>query len=236
MPDISLLFMSKSYDQMVRIGIIARGKYGRRTVDTILSHSDTEVVLTEVPEHIPEFIEDPAEYVERIHIDPEVFNTDVIITYSLHPDITPQIARMAGRAGVGALIVPGGPSRAPVKELEEISHEYGIFIEVDEICCKLGLNPRTEMFTERFGDPEFEVEIKNGKIYHVDVIKGAPCGSTWVMAEKIGGTPVGEAAAKAGLLIQQYPCRAIRGNLGGIHESAEMHKKEMEDAIYRALD
>ncbi len=228
--------MSKGDVHMIRVGIIARGKYGRRTVDTILGHSDMEVVLTEVPEHMPDFIEDPAEYVETIHIDPDVFDTDIIITYSLHPDITPQIARMAGRAGVKALIVPGGPSRAPVQELEEISLKYGILIEVDEICCKLGLHPQTDMFTKRFGDPEFEVEIKNGKISHVDVIKGAPCGSTWVMAEKIKGTPVREAAAKAGLLIQQYPCRAIRGNLGGIHESADMHKKEMEDAIYRVLD
>jgi hypothetical protein len=37
---------------------------------------------------------------------------------------------LAGKAGVRSLIVPGGASKAPVKELEQISHEYGIYIEV----------------------------------------------------------------------------------------------------------
>jgi hypothetical protein len=51
------------------------------------------------------------------------------------------------------------------------------------------------------------------------------------MAEKLIGTKVEDAPAKAGLLIQQYPCRAVRGQLGGIHDSAELHKKAMERAL-----
>jgi len=37
-----------------------------------------------------------------------------------------------------------------------------------------------------------------------------------------------EAPAYAGLLVQQYPCRAVRGTAGGIHKAAQLHKKAVE--------
>jgi hypothetical protein len=156
-------------------------------------------------------LDEPEEFVKRLDIDPDVFNVDTIITYSLHPDITPVIARMAGKTGVSSLIVPGGSSRAPLVELDKISSEYGIYIEVDEICCTLPEKEETTPYSSVFGLPEFEVSTKNGYISDVRVLKGAPCGSTWKMAEKLIGTSVEDAPAMAGLLIQQYPCRAVRG-------------------------
>jgi hypothetical protein len=51
------------------------------------------------------------------------------------------------------------------------------------------------------------------------------------MAEHIVGTPIADASSRAGLIIQQYPCRAVRGRDGGIHKSAEVHKKAMEQAL-----
>ena len=55
------------------------------------------------------------------------------------------------------------------------------------------------------------------------------------MAKEIVGMPVKDAPPKAGLLIQHYPCRASRGDLGGIHESGELHKqafiKALEDRV-----
>ncbi len=52
------------------------------------------------------------------------------------------------------------------------------------------------------------------------------------MAKEIVGLPVKDAPPKAGLLIQHYPCRAARGDIGGIHESGELHKQ----AFIRALE
>jgi hypothetical protein len=76
-----------------------------------------------------------------------------------------------------------------------------------------------------------EVTINEDKVEHVKVIRGAPCGSTWHMADGLKGVSLKDAPAKAGLLIQQYPCRAVRGNKGGIHESAKLHK----DAVSKLL-
>ncbi|WP_135606608.1 DUF166 domain-containing protein [Methanococcoides sp. NM1] len=218
---------------MTKIGVILRGKYGSRLVETVRSKTDMEVIVAELPAYLPDFIDEPEEFFSGLDFDTKVFDADIIITYSLHPDITPQIARMAGKAGVRALIVPGGASKAPVKELEDISKEYGIFIEVDEICCNVASDPATDDFTCFFGNPVLDVEVKDGKVAKVNVIRGAPCGSTWHMAEALVGTPVEEAGPKAGLIVSQYPCRAVRGNMGGIHESSEMHKQEIEAAIKR---
>lgn len=220
---------------MTKLGVIVRGKYGLRLVETVLSRTDMEVIVAELPAYLPDFIDEPDEFFSGLDFDTKVFDADIIITYSLHPDITPQIARMAGKAGVRALIVPGGVSKAPVKELEDISKEYGIFIEVDEICCNVACDHATDDFTCFFGNPVLDVEVKDGKIAKVNVIRGAPCGSTWYMAEALVGTPIEEAGPKAGLLVSQYPCRAVRGQTGGIHESSELHKQEIEAAIKRKL-
>lgn len=220
---------------MTTLGVIVRGKYGRRLIETVRSRSDLDIIVAELPTHLPDFIDDPEEFFSTLDFNKDVFKSDIIITYSLHPDITPQIAKMAGEAKVSALIIPGGPSKAPVKELEGIASKYGIFIEVDDICCNIASDPSTDAFACNFGNPVLDVEIDDDKISKVNIVRGAPCGSTWHMADAIVGTPVKEAGSKAGLLISQYPCRAVRGNMGGIHESSELHKKAIDDAIARAL-
>ncbi|HJH30804.1 MAG TPA: hypothetical protein C5S50_01105 [Methanosarcinaceae archaeon] len=216
---------------MTTIGVITRGKYGRRFIESILSKTGFDVVSADLPEILPNFIEDPALFLVKQNLNKEVFKADTLITYSMHPDITPEIAKRAGKSGVRALIVPGGASRAPVCELDEISRQYGMYIEVDDICCTLKQNPAAPEFTSKFGSPVLEINTRDGIIVDVNVIRGAPCGSTWQMAEKLIGTAISDAPARAGLLIQQYPCRAVRGQLGGIHESAQIHKNAVKNAL-----
>jgi len=216
---------------MTIIGVITRGKYGHRLVDVVKEHSDFSVVTVDLPEFVPIFIEDPDEFLENLNFDLRVFSADLVVTYSLHPDLTSAIAKLAAEAGVRSLIIPGGSSRASVPELKQISEASGMDIEVDETCCTLEPNSFNRPFADIFGSPILKVKTENGKIAKVEVIKGAPCGSTWHMAKELVGVPVKDAPPKAGLLIQQYPCRAIRGEMGGIHESAELHKQALIKAL-----
>lgn len=216
---------------MTVIGVITRGKYGHRLIESVKEHSDFSVVTADLPEFVPVFIEEPDEFLESLNFDTNVFSADILVTYSLHPDLTSAIAKLAAKARVKSLIVPGGPSRASVPELKKISETSGMDVEVDEICCTLEPNSCNRPFAEIFGSPILKVRTENGKIAHVDVIKGAPCGSTWHMAKEIVGVPVKDAPPKAGLLIQHYPCRAARGDLGGIHESGELHKQALIKAL-----
>jgi hypothetical protein len=216
---------------MTVIGVITRGKYGHRLIEAIKEHSDFSVVTADLPEFVPLFIEDPDEFLEAINFDKRVFSAEIVITYSLHPDLTYSIAKLAAGAGVRSLIIPGGPSRASVHELNKISDASGMDIEVHEICCTLEPNDFNRPFADIFGSPVLKVKTKDGKISDVKVIKGSPCGSTWHMAKEIVGVPVKDAPPKAGLLIQHYPCRAARGDLGGIHESGELHKQAFIKAL-----
>lgn len=216
---------------MTVIGVITRGKYGHRLIETVREHSDFSIVTADLPEFVPVFIEEPDEFLETLNFNKHVFSAEIIITYSLHPDLTSAIAKLAAEAGVRSLIVPGGPSRASVPELKKISEVSGMDIEVDEICCSLEPNAFNRPFTELFGSPILKVKTKDGKITDVKVIKGAPCGSTWYMAKEIVGLEIKDAPPKAGLLIQHYPCRATRGDIGGIHESGELHKQAFIEAL-----
>jgi len=216
------------------VGVVRRGKYGERLLETILRHTDFQVVSVEVPEVLPDFIEDPEEFVKDLNLDPKIFQADLLILYTLHPDLTPEIVRMAGERGVKAAIIPGGIGRAgSIGELERIADKYGIHIEVDEICCtleKCGI-PEVDEFAKKLGRPELEVQTKDGRISRVNVLRGSPCGATWHAAEGVVGKSVAEAPSMTGLFCQQYPCRAVRGTPGGIHTSGDLHKDAMERAL-----
>jgi hypothetical protein len=51
------------------------------------------------------------------------------------------------------------------------------------------------------------------------------------MAKGLIGKSIDDAPAYAGLLVQHYPCRAVRGMKGGIHKAAQLHKNAVEKAL-----
>lgn len=219
---------------MLTIGVITRGKYGRRLLDTLAAHTKFKVTSADIPQTLPNLIDEPAPFVDKLDLDTAVLSSNLLITYSLQPDITPEIVRRAARSGSKAVIIPGSWSNAgDPRELERISEQYGTRILVEDICCEIGddADPIVNEFASVLGRPLLDVQVVDGRVSDVKVIRGAPCGSTWWMAEQLKGMPVSEAPARAGLLVQQYPCRAVRGTLGGIHRSAELHKQAVEDAI-----
>jgi len=100
---------------MISIGIITRGKYGLRLIDNIRSNSNFNVSSIELSESLPDFIEDPAEFVAGLNLDKSFFSKDLIITYTMHPDLTPVIVRLAGENGSHAVIIAGVAAKAGVK-------------------------------------------------------------------------------------------------------------------------
>jgi hypothetical protein len=216
------------------VGVVKRGKYGERLMETLKDRTDFQIVSVEVPEVLPGFIEDPEVFVKELNLDPKIFQSDLLILYTFHPDLTPEIVRIAGQHGLKAAIIPGGIGRAgSIGELERIAEMYNIHIEVDEICCTLeecGV-PVIDEFAKCLGKPELEVQTKDGRISSVKVLRGSPCGATWHAAAGLVGKTVDEAPSMTGLFCQQYPCRAVRGTPGGIHTSGDLHKDAMERAL-----
>ena len=216
------------------IGVISRGKYGKRLIENIKNNSEFRVSSIEIPESLPEFIESPVDFIAALNLDKSIFSNDLVIAYILHPDLTPEIVRLAGENGASAVIIAGGAARAGGRsELKNISEKYNLHIEVHEICCDIEQcgNEVVDEFASCFGMPQLRITAKNGIVSNVEVIRGAPCGSTWHAAKGLVGTSITDAPGRAGLLVQQYPCRALRGIKGGIHKAAQLHKKAVETAL-----
>lgn len=214
---------------MIKIGVIIRGKYGNRLIDAIKLKPNFKLFIAKIPKELPDFIEDPDEFLDEINFNFDVFKAEIIISYALHPDINLEIAEIAGMKNVNALIITKGESL--FGELEKISKKYGIFIEVDSVCCSIKERPETKKFTQYFGTPAFKIKTDKDKIIKVEVVRCAPCGATEHVANNLIGVSIKDAPSKAGLLCQHYPCYAVRGIKKGIHESAEIHKQAMIDAL-----
>lgn len=82
--------------------------------------------------------------------------------------------------------------------------------------------------------------IKDGRIFEVQVVRGAPCGATWEAARRLIGHPVDDAVRKIGLDTQFY-CSAnpagwdpIYGK-SPVHFAGRIHSKELEKAIEKVL-
>jgi hypothetical protein len=224
---------------MLSLGVITRGKYGLRFIENVRYNSNFKISSRELPEKLADFIETPADLIDELIPDKSIFSNDLIIAYTLHPDLAPEIIRLAGEHGASAVIFAGGAAMAGGQsEITRLSKKYNINVQVHEICCDIECSGEETIdeFASCFARPEVIININsnNGLISNVKIIRGAPCGSTWHMAKGLIGTKIEDAPARGGLLIQQYPCRAVRGNKGGIHKAAKLHKESVERALEKS--
>ena len=84
--------------------------------------------------------------------------------------------------------------------------------------------------------PEFEVEIKDGSISDIIIVRGAPCGATWDAVKRVIGATAEDAVSRIGL-VTQFFCTANPANWdpiygkSALHFAGEVHSKAMERAV-----
>ncbi len=87
-----------------------------------------------------------------------------------------------------------------------------------------------------FGAPEFKVEVVNGHLAAIEVVRGAPCGATWDAAKRLIGHNVTDAPTRMGLEVQ-YFCTADPAGwdpLFGrspVHFAGKVHRAALETAL-----
>jgi len=228
----------------VRILLFQRGKYGERVVETVKKYAKKLKIVRvfKIPKDLPDIIEEPEEYIPN-----DIFkDIDLIITYSLHPDLSQYIVELAKKNGIKTVIMPGeDPTYSKLGARNQLFKIAGNEVEIfgPEVTCALKPTKKNEIisvFCEELGHPEFKVKLKDGKIAEVEVVRGAPCGASWFVAQEIIGIPVKEAPQKAALLTQYY-CRASRGydiikGEGKIHKAGKIAMKAFENAISNAIN
>jgi len=192
----------------MKIFILTSGKYGSRIINTMakMGLAASIVGIHEISEDLPEFIDDVSEYVPN-----NLPEADLILSLGLYGDINMIAPAVASKTGAKAIIVPiHDPKQIPLGLQREIENETGdVKIVFPKPFCSLEPvgDKYIDEFTEYFGNPELKIEADN-LIRNIEVKRGAPCGSTWFVAEKLQNVPVDEAEFEAGGRYHNYPCLA----------------------------
>jgi NAD-dependent dihydropyrimidine dehydrogenase PreA subunit len=164
------------------------------------------VALEEFPDDLPEFIDDPEEYLPT-----NMPEADLILAVGLSGDINLITPIIAHKTGAKSIIVPiHDPQQLPPGLQHEVEQaSKGLKIVFPRPFCTLQPmgDPYIDEFVEKFGKPELDFDAERF-VKKIKVLRGAPCGSTWFIAKKLEGLPADEAELEAGNKFHNYPCLA----------------------------
>ncbi|MBI5680870.1 MAG: thymidylate synthase [Methanobacterium sp.] len=192
----------------MRIFILSSGNYGTRIVNNIakMNFASSIVGINEIPEDLPEFIDDVEEFVPE-----NLPEADLILSLGLYGDINMILPFVASETGAKSIIVPiHDPKQIPAGLQREIENEIkDAKIVFPKPFCSLKPvgDEYIDKFASVFGKPLLEIKADE-LIKSVEVKRGAPCGSTWFVAEKLINIPVNEAEFESGKFYHNYPCLA----------------------------
>lgn len=212
---------------MLKVVIVADGPYGERTYEYISKEFDTEFIQVEQPTSMfADEIEIPEDALKQLE------SADLLITYTLHPDLTLDLVEML-HDKVKWIIVAAWRGEGFKNQVERFGN-----VTCPENMCDLeeNGNPVFDEFVSKFGKPIVKINCQGDKIVDVEVVRSSPCGSTFFVAEEMMGQDLKDAPIKAGLKLQHYPCRAPKMRLFSDDEckkdmASNFHKEAFELAL-----
>ena len=191
--------------------VIYSGDFGERVIGNLINYSTFCISCAEACTHckegkyrfadrikcffklpapslLPVFIEDSvSEYLPK-----EIPDADIAIVSEIHNDLLLELPLILKDSGIKAMIVPQeSAARIARPQIEELCEREGIEIVLPKPFCDLQPQddkPVIKSFVAEFriGRPEVRVEAdRRGRIAHVDVLRSAPCGSTWFVAKQL---------------------------------------------------
>lgn len=179
-----------------------------------------DLVVFDIDEQLPPVLDDTSAYL------PEKLEGDLVLDYLRHNDLSEDLALLCASQQI--------PCIASGKKI------IGKGVLNPPTCCGLARYDNLGEYGDHFGAPEFEVEIEDGKITDVQVVRGAPCGASWEAARRLIGHPAEDAVRKIGLDTQFY-CTAnpagwdpIHGK-SPVHFAGKMHSRQLKKALEKVL-
>jgi len=193
--------------------IMKEDVYGRRIVENICNRGFAHWMqwVHEFEPPTADLLDNPEKYLPK-----NMPECDLILSLGLSSDLQYTLPIIAKKTKAKAVIAPiDDPNwirSGLAKQIQRDLAEIGVASAFPKPFCsleKMG-NLYIDTFAEYFGRPELEMETSRGLIGRVQVKRGAPCGSTWFIAEKLIGLEtsqqrVREEVAKAH---HAYPCLA----------------------------
>jgi len=166
---------------------------------------------------LPDFIDEPEKFISTD------FTADLVLCFLKHPDLCHYLASVCQQKKI-PMIASG----------TKTEHAITPFT-----CCGLGKTDKLGAYGEQFGVPEFEVQMKDGRITALTVKRGASCGATWEVTDKVIGMTLDEALPTIAREVQ-YLCIAdpsafdpISGH-SALHYAGEVHIAALKKAAAMA--
>jgi len=217
--------------------ILYSGEFGERVIENLINYSTFCISCADActhckeakygfadringlfklpePSMLPVFIEDSAEE----YLVQEIPDADIAIVSEIHNDLLLELPPILKDSGIKAMIVPQeSAARIARPQVEEICGREGIEVVFPKPFCDLQPQdgkPVIRSFIAEFGIgiPEVRVEMdRRGRIVHVEVLRSAPCGSTWFVAKQLEGVEVEnklELYDRISESHHSYPCTA----------------------------
>jgi hypothetical protein len=225
----------------MKILAVVQGNYGKRMAEAWQEHgpADWEVATLEITSSLPIMMEEPSEFLPQ-----DIPKADLVISLGEHPGVAELLPAIVKASEARAVIVPvdnrawlpPGLARQVEKDLQKM----GVPVVFPVTFCALqeedSDDPLIQEFARSFGVPEVEIAVEADRVKEARVIRSAPCGSTYFVAEELKGTKTMDAEEKSGILHHNYPCLATMNVDWQFHDTL-MHRAGYftKQAVHRAL-
>lgn len=186
------------------------GKYGM---------ADNLVAVIEMPDPdtLDDFIDDADPYLPK-----DIPNADIAVAINVHPDIlfglVFKLKELGFKGIVGCSEKPRELPKGLRVQLEKKAADIGLEASFSKPFCAMKPDPNKPSIAvflaeARFGDPLLEITIQKGRrdtIVFANVIRSAPCGSTWFVAKRLTGLEVDQEDLyeRISEAHHAYPCTA----------------------------
>ncbi|NPB02394.1 MAG: hypothetical protein GXO28_05745 [Methanopyri archaeon] len=211
--------------------VVLGSKYGKRVPPTINERSEHEATFLEIKEPPSNVVleEDHA----RSLLPGDLSGFDLVISYILHPDLQIALAETAEPPVLYEVV----PEPAVKDEITSLKEDVAF---PPYTPCSLEPDtgvPNIDRFAERFGRPELRVDVSEGRIENIEVLRGSPCGATWEAAEEVEGEPATRETVNTFALRACHRCAAPRfGRLETKDLASYFHAEALARALGLELD
>jgi len=188
------------------------------------------------------FIEEPERYLPK---NPP--KCDIILPIGIHPDLLAALPLLVEKTGAKAVIVPiENRNWCPPnlqKRLETELKDFNVECAFPKPFCSLkedGKKIIDEFIKKyRLGKPIVEVYLREDRIESSAVLRSAPCGSTWYVAQQIRLNKMDEIEQVTSNAHHGYPCTAsmefdpeLKDTI--LHKAGYIIREAVLDAVDRA--
>ena len=197
------------------------------------------------PSELPELIDDPEPYLPKV-----LPRVDLLLAIGLHPDLLAALPSLAASSHARAIMAPVEDTKwcppSLQRELQASLSDLGIECAFPKPFCDLDATGGglMEAFVRRYkiGRPLIEISLLGNRISETRVIRSAPCGSTWYVAQQIRWSAADDLEKLEQVISNAhhgYPCTAsmeIDPELEDtiLHKSGYIIRNAVEEALMKA--